>query len=140
MGKSKWDKYSNEELTNLIKDKYKNGILNNCRNLGTKTNTPDFSVLQRRFNIQTWNDFLVLIGLRDKILSPEEKVKISIQKLKELAKKLNRCPYVKEYKKYKGNGYDLSGLQKYLGLKYNDICRKYIPEYELNRNIDITIA
>jgi hypothetical protein len=129
MGKSKWDNYSNEELIDLIKEKYLNGELKSGRNLGTKTNTPDLSVLQRRFNIKTWNDFLFLCNLKEKLLTKEERIECSINELKELAEKLNRCPMGIEYDEYKKKGYIMLSLEKNINMNYSQICEKYLSEY-----------
>ena len=138
MGTKKWNNVTNEELTQIVKEKYLNGELNRYKNLGTKTNTPDFSVLQRRFNIQTWSEFLFFIKVKEEELTREEKIQCSINEIKDLAENLGKCPKVKDYKTNRKNGYDINALQINTGLKYNEFCRKYLPQYEINNDRDLS--
>jgi len=71
-------------------------------------------------------------GLINKPLSDQERINISIEKLIEIANKLNRCPIVSEYENIKHEGFVRRVLEDKLKLKYNDICRKYISQYNIN--------
>jgi hypothetical protein len=74
------------------------------------------------------------------ILSNQEKIDISINKLKELAHNLHRVPMVKEFEKIQNlhNGYGRRDLEKHLNLSYNEICKKYLPQYNLNCRTNIS--
>lgn len=68
------------------------------------------------------------------------KINISIKVLKGLAKQLNRCPKVSEFEAIEHNGYKRRTLERKLNLKYNDICKKYLPNYKLNHGeLNITL-
>lgn len=74
------------------------------------------------------------LGLRspnafDNKLSKDKRIAISIDELKKIAHKLNRHPYKHEYESYRVNGYSMCPLLKYTGLRYKQICDKYLPEY-----------
>ena len=83
---------------------------------------------------------LVELNIIDKPLDENTMIENSILLLKELAKKLNKCPTVTDYDnaliKYKH--YHRRTLENKLDMKYNDICRKYIPDYDLNNDRDYT--
>jgi hypothetical protein len=78
----------------------------------------------------------VVAGITDKPLTESERIEISVNELINLANKLKRCPYVYEYEELQHNGFVRRDLEKHLEMKYNDICRKYIPQYEVNMNYD----
>jgi hypothetical protein len=56
----------------------------------------------------------------------------SITELRHMAQMFNRCPTAIEYDDNVKNGLKRRALENRLKLKYNDICRKYIPKYKLN--------
>jgi len=67
------------------------------------------------------------------------KINISICELRKLANELNRCPTVKEYDNIIHKGLKRRALENSLGIKYNDICRKYVLDYIVqNIHGDIT--
>ena len=70
----------------------------------------------------------------------DEKLINSINTLKNLAEKLNRCPMVLEYENafVKDFNLDRRSFERTTSLKYNDICKLYISNYNMNRDIDIT--
>lgn len=74
------------------------------------------------------------------ILIENEKINNSINALKQLAEELKRCPLVREYESLNHNGYSRRVLENKLKLNYNNICKKYLPEYKLNHEtLDITL-
>jgi len=77
-------------------------------------------------------------GLVDKPLTEKERISIALDELEILADKLNRCPTVFEYENIKHKGYQRRDLEKHINMKYNDICKKYIPKYQVNSNKDIS--
>lgn len=74
----------------------------------------------------------LLCGLIDKIYTTSELIDISIQEMRDLAKELGRCPTVDEYETNKIKRLSRRILENNLGMKYNDICRKYLHGYEFN--------
>lgn len=87
---------------------------------------------------ESYENACYLAGIGDKPLTEQERIQISISELINLANKLNRCPTVEEFESIEDRGYSRRDLEKHLELKYNDICRKYIPQYEVNVNHDYT--
>lgn len=78
-----------------------------------------------------------LAGLTKKPLTDEERIEISINELIKLANSIRRCPTVSEYEIIEHRGFSRRVLEDKLNIKYNDICRKYLSEYELNNDLDI---
>ena len=78
--------------------------------------------------------------LIDKPLTDEERIKISIDELVNLANKLNKCPTVAEYEEVIHKGFQRRNLEEHLNLKYNDICKNYIPKFIVNSDRDIDPA
>ena len=78
----------------------------------------------------------LLCGLIDKIYTISELIDISIQEMRDLAEELGRCPTVEEYETNRKNGLSRKALENNASMKYNDICRKYLPEYDLNHDLD----
>ena len=76
-------------------------------------------------------------GLIEKPLTDKERIDISINELIKLSNILNKCPTVSEYENIKHRGFGRRELEKQLNMKYNNICKKYIPEYSVNNDIDI---
>lgn len=89
-------------------------------------------------NFGSYENACYLAGIAEVPLSDEERIEISIDELKKLAKSLNKCPTVFEYESIKHRGFGRRELERRLGVKYNNICKKYIPEYTLNHDIDIS--
>lgn len=88
---------------------------------------PDVNWLIRKFG--GWDLALFKAGLiKEKPLSQDERLKISIVELKELSKNLNRFPKVLEYEEYRKNGYARTKLELKLNMKFSEICKKYIPK------------
>jgi hypothetical protein len=81
---------------------------------------------------------LVDLGIIEPPLTENERIQISIKLLINLANKLQRCPTVEEFDEKKDKGYHRRNLEKHLNMKYNDICKTYIPQYFVNVNRDIT--
>lgn len=77
-------------------------------------------------------------GLIEEILTNEQRIQIAIDELIKLANEFKRVPTVKEYEEIKHKGFTRRDLEKHLNMKYNNICRKYIPQYKLIFNRDIT--
>jgi sulfur relay (sulfurtransferase) DsrC/TusE family protein len=90
-------------------------------------------------NFKSYTNALYLAGLTEKPLSKKEKVDISIENIRKMAKKLGRCPSTQEFELNNKNGLARRTLENRFGLSYNKICEKYIPEYGLNRKIDYTV-
>jgi hypothetical protein len=84
-------------------------------------------------NFGTFENALYEAGLIEIPLSDEERIKISIDELIKLANTIKKCPTVYQYESLKHRGLVRRELEKKLSLKYNDICRKYIPQYSLNQ-------
>jgi hypothetical protein len=61
-----------------------------------------------------------------------DKIIISINELICIAQKLNRCPSTSEYEALKQKAYCRRPLENRLKMKYNDICKKFIPQFTLN--------
>jgi hypothetical protein len=66
-------------------------------------------------------------------LTQDEKIDESINHIKELANKLNRIPTVEEFENSNQFGYDRRALEAKLHLSYNNICKKYVSGYKLNK-------
>jgi hypothetical protein len=68
------------------------------------------------------------------IIDKEERLKYTINYLKELADKLNKCPNVKEYDQYRDKAYTRDRLCEITTLTYGEICIKYLSDkYECNK-------
>jgi hypothetical protein len=98
--------------------------------------TPSHIFYNREFG--SYENACYIAGLIDKPLTDIERIAISIDNLMLLAKQLNRCPTVYEFESFKHRGFSRRILEDKLNLKYNNICRKYIPDYKLNNNRDYT--
>lgn len=133
---AKFQEYSNEQLIDLLKEYYKNN--NNkilASNLRNNPSMPSKEYLIKRFNVKTWNDVLDVCEFQinhKKCDNIEERIRVSIEELLDMAKELGRCPKVSEYEKYYKNGFSRRVLESKIGLKYNDICQKYLSDYKLN--------
>lgn len=77
-------------------------------------------------------DACVHFGLMGKSLTVEERMIISIEELKNIAKKLKRIPCCDEYLKMKDKGYSEYPLQQHFNMTYVQICDKYLSEYKEN--------
>ena len=97
---------------------------------------PSYSWYERNFG--DYKNACFEAGLIEKPLTEEERINISINELIKLAHNLNKCPTVAEYESIKHRGYQRRDLEKHLKVKYNDICRKYIPQYKLNNDMDVS--
>lgn len=91
---------------------------------------PYYDYYRRQFG--NYENACYLTGLIEKPLSDEEKIEISINELIKLANELGKCPTVAEYEKIEHRGFLRRNLEDKIHMKYNDICRKYIPQYDLN--------
>lgn len=89
-------------------------------------------------NFDSYDNACYLIGLIEKPLTNEERILASVKELIKLAKKLNKCPTVYEFESINHRGFSRRELERRLGLKYNVICKTYIPEYTINHNLDIS--
>lgn len=89
-------------------------------------------------NFGTLKNACYLAGLIEKPLTLNERVDLSIKQLQTLASQLNKCPTVYEYDTYNEKGLCRRELEKKLNLKYNDICKMYIPQYSVNLDQDIS--
>lgn len=74
----------------------------------------------------------------DRSLYIQERINIALDELIKLADKLDKCPTVAEYESIKHLGYRRRDLEKNLNMKYNDICKKYIPKYKVNSDRNIS--
>lgn len=90
----------------------------------------------RRYN--SIENACYIAGLVNKPLTDEEKINITINELVKLANIIERCPTVYEFENIIHDGFERRTLERKLNLKYNSICRKYIPQYNLNLNRDLT--
>lgn len=129
--KVNWEKFNDEDVNNMYKKLY-----NELNRLPLKHEIDECSytahsdwIYSRGLTIESYFHNL---GLINKPLSYDEKVVENIKQLKELADTLKRCPTFKEYKRYIKDGHKISVFLEATNMKWNDICRKYIPEYELN--------
>ena len=83
-------------------------------------------------NFESYENACYLAGIAEIPLTDEERIEISIKELIKLADKLNKCPTVVEYDTLTHRGFGRRVLETKVKIKYNDICRKYIPQYDLN--------
>ena len=97
---------------------------------------PSYSWYERNFG--DYKNACFEAGLIEKPLTEEERINISINELIKLANTLNKCPTVAEYESIKHRGYQRRDLEKHLKMKYNNICRKYVPQYKLNNDMDVS--
>ena len=97
-----------------------------------KTNDwrPFYDYYRRQFG--SYENACYLAGISEIPLTDEERIEISIKELIKLADKLNKCPTVAEYDTLTHRGFGRRVLETKIKIKYNDICRKYIPQYDLN--------
>jgi len=79
-------------------------------------------------------------GLIEKPLTDEERIEISIIELIKLSEELGKCPTVSEYESVIHKGFVRRVLEGKLHLKYNDICKLYISNYNVNSDRDIDPA
>lgn len=125
-----------EGLNKLIK------YFNKLGRIPTKTEfkqnywTPNYGWYARKYG--SMEEACFTAGLIEKPLTEQERIDISIKQLVDLSNKLNKCPTVSDYESLIHKGYSRRDLEKHLKLKYNDICRKYIPQHSLNVNNDYT--
>ena len=70
----------------------------------------------------------------------DEKITIMLNELKLLSNKLGRCPKVLEFEASlkEIDAYSRRRLEIKLGLKYNDICRKFLIDVKLNSIHDVS--
>lgn len=130
-GLAKNSKYSKQEAIDFIIEKYNElGRLPTKKDFERNKWIPSLYIYNRYFG--GLQNAFVESGLVKKKLSKEERVNISLQELKQLANKLNKIPTVYEYDNYITYGYQRRNLEQRLGLKWNDICKKYLSEYQLN--------
>ena len=93
---------------------------------------PHFSWYAKNFG--SMKNALYKIGLVEKPLSIEERVQLSIEELRNIAKKLDKCPTNDEYNKFRDKGFEMSNLNKHLDMTNNEISIKYLPGYNLNKD------
>jgi len=91
---------------------------------------PFYDYYRRQFG--NYENACYLAGIAEIPLSDEERIEISIKELIKLAHKLNKCPTVAEYDNLIHRGFGRRVLETKIKIKYNDICREYIPQYNLN--------
>lgn len=128
--------YTEEEALNKLRNYYKtyNKIL--TRKEFKKYNlSPSHCFYNKHFG--SYENACFEAGLINKPLSNEDRIQISINELIKLANELNKCPTVSEYEFIIHEGFVRRVLERKLNLKYNDICRKYLPQYQLNNALDI---
>ena len=134
---NKVNKYSRDELINKLLEFY--------NILGRRPKKQDFINYEwhpspRPFEREFGGliNACVVAGLIEKPLIYKERLEFSIKQLQELAIQLNKCPTVDEYDTYNNKGFNRRDLEKKLNLKYNDICKRYIPNYSVNVDRDIS--
>lgn len=71
---------------------------------------------------------LIELGLKEKPLSNEERKKITINELKDIADKLNRCPKQEEYDSLRTEGFSLCMLRRKFNMTFSEICNYYLDE------------
>lgn len=76
-------------------------------------------------------------GVIERPLSQFERINISVKVLIDLSNELHRCPTVNEFDSVKHRGLRRRELERKLGMKYNNICRKYL-DYNVNNSHDIS--
>ena len=91
---------------------------------------PFYDYYRRQFG--SYEKACFLAKIIEEPLTDEERIEISIKELIKLADKLNKCPTVVEYDTLTHRGFGRRVLETKIKIKYNDICRKYIPQYNLN--------
>lgn len=114
--------------------------------LGRIPTKEDFDQLQLkpyydyyRRNFKSYENACYVAGLISrKPLNQQDRINKSIEELKEIAKELNKCPTVAEYDSMRADGLARRTLEKHLKTNWNSICLKYIPEYNLNLDRNIT--
>jgi len=89
-------------------------------------------------NFGTLENAYYLAGLIEKPLTLKERLELSIKQLKTLAVQLNKCPTVFDYDSYNTKGLCRRELERKLNLKYNDICKRYIPHFPVNVDSDVS--
>lgn len=90
-------------------------------------------------NLGSYENACYVAGLTNKKpLNQQERIDKSIKELQTIARKLNKCPTVAEYDSMRSNGLARRTLEKHLKTNWNNICLKYIPEYNLNLDRNIT--
>jgi hypothetical protein len=70
--------------------------------------------------------------IKNKPMTKDERLQVSINELIEISNKLKKCPTVEEYKINKVYGYHPKNLMGNLNMTYNEICQKYLSQYTLN--------
>lgn len=117
-----------------------------CEKLERIPTRKDFDELQLKpyydyysRNFRSYDNACYLAGIIDEVpLNQQERIDKSIEELKNIANKLNKCPTVAEYDNMRIYGLARRTLEKHLGISWNNICLKYIPKYELNLDRNIT--
>lgn len=134
---NKVNKYSREELLNKLIVFY--------NLLGRKPNKQDFIDYSWHPSYDSYNrefggliNACVVAGLIEEPLTLKERINISIKQLQTLADQLDKCPTVEDYELYNNKGLCRRELERKLDLKYNDICKRYIPQYPVNVDSDIS--
>jgi hypothetical protein len=81
------------------------------------------------------------IGSQEKINKSDDDnyIKNSLELLINLAERLNRNPYKKEYMKERNvyENYSISTLEHRLQMTYNDILKNILPQYKINRDKNV---
>ncbi len=95
---------------------------------------PSYNWYAKHFNGSFQNACFEAGILKNKPKTKEERVKCSLDILKSLSLKLQRCPTTTEYENNikETNAFSRRVLENHLGMKYNDICRKYLLQFEPN--------
>ena len=88
-------------------------------------------------NFGSFENACYLAGVAEIPLTDGERVDLSIEELRKLANKLDKCPTVAEYESIKHRGFSRRELERRLNIKYNIICKTYIPKHIINHNLDI---
>lgn len=126
------DNFLISELKRFYKE---NGRIPKQKDFRHNSEYPSYDAFNDRFG---WQNALKLVGLIESVLDINDRVNISINELIDLANKLQRCPTVLEYKSLNHRGLKRRALENRLSMKYNDICRKYLKEYDLNNDRDVS--
>jgi len=84
---------------------------------------------------------LLRIGVINEIITEEIKLKNSVSHFTSLSERLNKCPTAKEYFDVlngKDNCLCFKKVIEKSNMKYNEFCSKYLPQFELNNEWNIT--
>lgn len=134
---NKVNKYSRAELIEKLIEFY--------NLLRRKPKKQDFIDYKWYPSVDTYNrefggliNACVVADIIEKPLTLKERLELSIKQLKTLAEQLNKCPTVFDYDSYNTKGLCRRELERKLNLKYNDICKRYIPQYPVNVDSDVS--